>query len=190
MKKWITLAGSVCLSLMANAQGGKYDVSTKNPFGSPNPEAPEQVLDFQPMMGLNDCYSQRRNADGTWQDSTKMVWEFRYILNGSAVQDLTYHEGGFYATSIRQYNADSANWVVSYNSTGPVSNTPPVWIGGKTDDQIVLRVAQKAPNGLDGFSRLTFFDISDRSFNWKGEWVNIGETFSYPFWNIWCTKRE
>ena len=56
--------------------------SELNPFGKYNPEAPDQVKDFEPMVGVCDCQSIRRNPDGTWQDTLSMVWKFKYIMNG------------------------------------------------------------------------------------------------------------
>ena len=49
---------------------------------------------------------------------------------------------------------------------------------------------QKAPNGMDGFSRLTFYDINDDGFKWIGEWVDEAGQITYPFWKIDCTKRK
>jgi hypothetical protein len=66
-----------------------------------------------------------------------------------------------------------------------------VWEGGKTDNgNIVLYRDQAAPNGTEGYFRLTFYEITDKSFQWIGEWVDLGETFSYPTWKISCTKQK
>ena len=54
----------------------------------------------------------------------------------------------------------------------------------------MLYRAQKAPNGMDGFYRLTFSDISKKGFNWIGEWVDTTEKVIFPTWKISCTKRE
>ena len=64
------------------------------------------------------------------------------------------------------------------------------WSGGKQSDSIVLYRKQKAPNGTEGFYRITFSNISDNGFNWLGEWVNTSETFTFPTWKIICTKNE
>ena len=181
---------SMVLLGMAQTEMNKYGPSKGNPFGSPHPEAPEAVKDWEPMMGISDCISLSRNPDGTWQDSLKMVWQFKYIMNGTSVQDETWIADGRTATSIRQYNADSANWVVTYAGSGFVSNTPGAWLGGMEEGDIVLKQPQKAPNGMDGTSRLTFFNISDNGFDWKGEWVDKTEKIIYPFWTISCRKRK
>ena len=166
-----------------------YESSVKNPFGLVNPNAPVQTADFAHMIGQSDCISVNRNPDGSWQDSVKMLWTFKYIMNGMAVQDGTLKEDGKHSGSIRQYNADSAQWYVSYYSSSFAPNVLPVWYGNMKDGKIVLKMKQKSPNGFDGYSRLTFYDISDDSFKWIGEWIDVNETIVYPFWKISCYKK-
>lgn len=177
-------------TLQIFAQIKDYSVSDKYPFGQPNPNAPENIKDFEPMIGVCDCKSVQRNNDGSWQDTLNMVWKFKYILNGTAIQDETWHDSGFFATSIRQINTDSLNWVVSYYGTKLVNNKVGVWTGKKESNQIVLKMPQKSPGGLDGLSRITFYDITDTGFKWKGEWVDEKETVKYPFWTIVCSIRK
>ena len=169
-----------------NAQ---YNSNEQNPFGLLNPDAPEQLSDFVPMIGICDCQSIRRNPDGSWQDTSQMIWSFKYILNGTAIQDEVW-DGNRYATSIRQFHPDSLEWIVSYRSYPTISYNVSVWRGKKENDQIVLDLNQKAPNGMDGLSRLIFYNISDTGFDWKGAWVNEEKAIVYPFWYIFCKKRE
>ncbi len=165
--------------------GGEY------PYGRLNPEAPEGTGDFDSIIGTCDCKSVSRNPDQTWADTTKMVWRFKYIMNGMAVQDEVWRENDRYAGSIRQYQPDSAQWVVTYFSQPGVPWSPAVWHGGKKENgNIILFNPQKAPSGMDGFYKITFYDISREGFNWKGEWVDQAQTFSFPTWMIFCKKRE
>ena len=165
-----------------------YESSDAHPYGMKHPDAPEQLDDFKPMIGTCDCKSLSRNQDGSWQDTTQMVWTFKYVLNGTAIQDLTWHET-FSATSIRQFQPDSLKWVVTYASSKGISLKPGAWVGEKEEEEIVLRLPQKAPNGMDGARRLTFTNISEKGFDWRGEWVNEEQGIVYPFWLIWCEKR-
>ena len=173
----------------AQANFNEYEPSDEYPYGKLNPDAPAEVGDFAGMIGLCDCASVSRNQDGSWQDTTAMEWSFKYVLNGTAVQDEVWRESNF-ASSIRQYHADSAQWIVTYYSYPFVSYKVGVWRGNKVGEEIVLKQPQKAPNGMDGFSRLTFYDISPAGFKWKGEWVKDDGTITYPFWTIDCVKRE
>lgn len=182
----------LAIALITQAQPAewqKYEPSDENPYGLRNPNAPEQLDDFAPMIGTCDCKSLSRNPDGSWPDTTAMVWTFKYIMNGNAIQDLTWSDK-LQATSIRQFHPDSLQWVVGYNSFPGVTTTPSTWLGKKEGDDIVLKLPQKAPNGMDGVSRLTFTNIRDDGFEWRGEWTNEAQKIVYPFWLIWCTKRK
>ena len=170
------------------AQQGMYDAGDRYPYGHINPDAPPQLSDFAEMVGQCECKSVQRNPDGTWQDTLQMRWQFKYILNGLAIQDETWRENGFYATSIRQFNKDSLNWVVSYYSSKFVTNTVSVWTGNREGDEITLKMPQKSPQGYDGFNRLTFYKITNQGFRWRGEWLDLTGKVIYPFWNIECRK--
>ena len=157
-----------------------------------NPTAPTGTGDFDLLIGTCDCKSVSRNPDGTWQDSLRMEWQFKYIMNGTAVQDEVWRENNLMAGSIRQFNADSSKWYVSYYTSATVPSSLPAWGGAKDQEgNIVLYQDQKAPNGADGYSRLTFHNISENSFDWKGEWVSTSdESIIYPFRTISCSKRH
>lgn len=176
-------------SAMLYAQNYAHNPSEKQPFGSWNPEAPEQLKDFEPLIGVCDCKSVNRNPDGTWQDTVNMVWTYKYIMDGKAVLDETLKEDGGHTMSVRQYNADSAKWYVTFFSSSVVNPKPSTWAGGKKDKDIVLYLDQKAPNGMEGYSKLTFYEISENGYKWKGEWSDKAETIAFPFWTIDCKKR-
>lgn len=167
-----------------------YSVSDTNPYGLPNPEAPEQIKDYQPLIGKCNCKSVSRNQDQTWADPVDMTWEWKYIMNGMAVQDETIKADGKHSGSIRQFIADSSKWYVHYYASGAPSTKLPTWEGSKTDNgNIVLYRDQKAPNGTDGYFRLTFYDIDASGYKWIGEWTDKTEKVVYPTWKIDC-KRE
>ena len=182
----------LCTSLLINAQDDyNYEPNAKNPFGTANPNAPDQIKDFQPMIGECKCKSETRKPDQSWAQPIDMVWRFKYIMNGMAVQDETLKEDGRHSGSIRQFIADSSRWYVHYYSSGAPSTTLPVWEGNKNEEgKIILYRPQKAPNGMEGYYRLTFSDMSDKGFNWIGEWVNTDETIVFPTWKIACTREE
>jgi len=167
-----------------------YEPSAEHPYGLPNPEAPKEILDFAPMIGECDCKSQNRNPDQTWAKPIDMVWRFKYIMNGTGVQDETLKSDGGHSGSIRQFIADSTQWYVHYYSNKVPTTTLSTWEGTKKENgNIVLFREQKAPNGMDGFYRLTFSNMSEKGFDWAGEWVNPDESIVYPTWKINCTKR-
>ncbi|MCE7991014.1 MAG: hypothetical protein HEP71_03505 [Roseivirga sp.] len=183
----------VLLSVNLFAQEyAKYEVSTTNPFGLLNPEAPEQVKDFAPMIGRCLCQSETRNQDGTWAEPTEMMWTFKYIMNGLGVQDETVKADGKHSGSIRQYHADSARWYVHWYGSASPTTVLSTWEGNASTekDKIVLYRDQAAPNGMEGYYRLTFYDFTDSGYKWAGEWTDKAESIVYPTWKITCTRKE
>lgn len=168
-----------------------YEPSDSNPYGKLNPEAPKQTGDYAPLIGLCRCKSVARVNQSTWADTVMMDWTFKYIMNGMGVQDMTLKEDGRHSGSIRQYNADSARWYVHYYASNTPTPTLSAWGGNLTESgDMVLYRPQKAPNGFDGFYKITFSNISEKGFNWSGEWVNENESIVYPTWRIFCSKIE
>ena len=168
----------------------EYEPNDEFPFGRFNPNAPKETADFASMIGTCNCKSENRNPDGSWNEPIDMTWTFKYIMNGMGVQDETIKADGKHSGSIRQFSADSSRWYVHYYSSPFVSNKLPTWEGNKKDGKIVLYKEQKAPNGMDGFYRLTFYDMSDYGYKWIGEWVDTTEKIVYPTWKIACTKPD
>ncbi|NQZ07011.1 MAG: hypothetical protein HRT35_07600 [Algicola sp.] len=167
---------------------GSYDVSVKIPFGSKHPDAPIQVQDWQPMIGKSSCINTGRNPDGQWQKPVKMDWVFKYILNGSAVQDEILKEDGSGAGSIRQFDDKSGQWFVHYYSTLKADAPLRYWQGKRSKDKIVLTRVQKSFSGKEGSIRLTFFDFKPNSFEWLMEWVSLDKATVYAVRKISCVK--
>lgn len=168
-----------------------FEPNTQHPFGKPNPKAPTQITDWAELIGESECKSISRNPDGTWADTLDMIWRFKYIMNGWAVQDETLKADGKNAGSIRQYNADSAAWYVHYYSSGYAAPVLPAWKGNINEEgEINLYKEQQAPNGMEGFYKISFTEISEKGFNWLGQWVNPDESIIYPTWKIYCRKRK
>lgn len=169
----------------------QFEVSNEYPYGKYNPKAPVQVQDFKELIGTCNCTSESRKSDGTWSVPTKMIWKWKYIMNGTAVQDETLKEDGGHSGSIRQFNKDSLKWYVHYYNSKVVSTKLSTWSGVKKENgNIVLYMKQNAPNGIEGFSRLTFFEINKNGYKWIGEWVDLQEKIEYPFWKITCKRKE
>ncbi len=168
-----------------------FEPSMEHPFGLPNPEAPKEVLDFAPLIGECNCVSQARNPDQTWAKPQDMLWRFKYIMNGTAIQDETLKADGNHSGSIRQFIPDSTRWYVHYYSNRGPTPVLPAWEGNKKEDgNIILYRPQKAPNGTEGFYKIIFSEITEKGFKWSGQWVNSDETIVYPTWKIDCTKKS
>ncbi len=170
----------------------EYEANKNHPFGKLNPKAPNETGDYALLIGVSDCKSLARNSDGEWpKDSVDMIWRYKYIINGMAVQDESFRTDETFASSIRQYDKEAKKWYITYFSSTTPSSSPSTWMGdGMKEGKIILYKKQKAPNGMEGFYKITFDDITESDFSWKGEWVDIDETFSYPTWYITCKKRH
>lgn len=130
-----------------------------------------------------------RTSTGEWQkDTIQVIWRYKYILDGMAVQDETLKADGTHTTSIRQFDPDSEKWFVTFFTTARPGALPLTWTGQRQGNEIILYNEQKAPNGTDGYYKITFSEITNNSFKWLGEWTDKGEKFSYPTWYIQCTK--
>jgi len=183
----------ICSALLASCQSAdprpgapSYEPSVDYPFGRINPDAPAELQQFSFMVGRNDCSEERlNNASGEWDPGSR-TWDAHYYLNGNAIRDVG-RSGAATNGNIRVYDAATGQWHVTYFST-PVYGSG-VWSGGVVEDRIELEQAQKAPGtDIDGINRLTFFDINDEGFQWKGEWVSLDGSVVFPYWRISCRK--
>ena len=107
MKK-IVLILLISLSVNSLYAQYDYDISKDSPFGKPNPEVPQQIKDYEAMIGECNCKSTTRNQDGTWTEPKNIIWRWKYIMNGMAVQDETLKIDKAHSGSIRQFNTDSS----------------------------------------------------------------------------------
>ena len=82
------------------------------------------------------------------------------------------------------------HWNVHYYSNRATVANLPVWNGNKKEGKIILYKNQKAPNGTEGFFRLTFYDISKKGYKWIGEWTDKTESVVFPTWKISCIRSE
>ena len=166
-----------------------YAPSNEHPFGILNPDAPKEVGDYAKLIGECDCKSYVKNTEGGWAEPIDMIWTFKYIMNGMAVQDGTLKADGGHSGSIRQYLPDSARWYVHYFSQKALTPVFRVWQGGFKNNEIILYNEQPAPNGTEGFFKIRFYDINDTGYKWIGTWVTPDESFKLETWKINCVKR-
>ena len=192
MKLYLTLTVIFICTLntfIAQNKSYEFESSKENPFGKYNPKAPKELQDYKDLIGVCNCTSESRKPDGSWAKPVNMTWEWRYIMNGMAVQDETFKEDGNHSGSIRQYNKDSLSWYVHYYASKSATPKLRTWSGNKNNEgNIILYLEQKAPNGTEGFSRLTFYDINKEGYKWIGEWVDKTEKIVFPFWKITCSR--
>lgn len=187
----VLITGAVlgaCQSSAPRPAALAYEPDAEFPFGRPNPEAPPELQQFAFMVGQNDCVDERLNqATGEWV-TTERTWDAYYYLNGRAIRD-TGRSGATTNGNVRIFDIGSGQWRVTFFSA-PVYGTG-TWVGGMEGEEMVLRLPQKAPGTeIDGFSTLTFSNISAQGFDWSGVWVSADGDVEFPFWRISCEKRQ
>ena len=127
-------------------------------FGRLNPDAPSQTVEFGQFVGKWDCKIWNRQADDSWVENNA-VWVWNYVLNGMAVQDYWYGATGL-GTNVRIFDPALDKW-------------QNVWIENVQKTMGGLWDAKMNEDGAiemyddTGTWKITFFNILDRSFDWK-----------------------
>ncbi|WP_460217964.1 hypothetical protein [Psychroserpens sp. MEBiC05023] len=173
-----------------NVDSIEYEANEQNPYGRPNSNAPEELQDFEKLIGICNCKSVQYNGDVAG-DTLNLKWRWKYILNGNAIQDDGWLDNGKIITpftSIRILNPHTKQWQVPF-FVPFMTSEPQIWKGGKLGDEIVLRKSEPKSNGHEIESVLTFSNITEKGFNWIGKFVNLSSKKETVFWKIWCVKQ-
>lgn len=163
---------------------------TFNP-GTLNPEAPPETAQFGQLVGEWSIRDENRQPDGSWTEGAGADWNWYYVLDGYAVQDdwiapiPNAPEGSpamQYGTNLRIYNPQAEQWEMAWtSSTGPSVTT---FTATQEGDSLVMRgiYAAGRPN------RITFFDITEDTFEWKLEIQQPDESWQ-EFYRIHATRK-
>lgn len=187
----LALATLLLIPLASNAQRAAaldYEPSPAHPFGRPHPDAPKELGQFAFMIGQNDCTEERLNNTTQEWVAGERTWDAHYFMNGHGIRD-SGRSGSTTNGNIRLFDTLTKTWNVTFFSS-PVYGSS-TWQGKKVGDEIILKIPQKAPGtDFDGFSTLTFSNISETGFDWRGEWISVDESVVFPYWRISCVKRQ
>ena len=161
----ITSTGIGCV------QDNYFEASTKNQ--TLNKNAPAETESLSRLVGKWDAKIEILDRDGNWNPSThKVEWHWYFILNGNAIQDdwiveklaADGSDSTFvYGTNIRIFNKDENRWHMGWiqgdarrlATFTAVNENGKVIMNGEEDSGRKVRV--------------TFFDITDNSFEWQHE---------------------
>lgn len=182
----LALSLTSCQSSSTRPASLPYEPNAAYPFGRANPDAPPEIAQFAFMVGKNDCVEQRiDNATGEWSESERS-WDAHYYMNGFAIRD-SGRSGSTTNSNVRIFDSAAGEWAVTFFSAPAYGSG--TWRGKMEGEHMVLRQAQKAPGtDFDGFSTLSFSNISPRGFDWTGEWISVDGSVVFPFWKIQCQK--
>lgn len=157
----------------------QYDASSEHVFGQRHPKAPPETQQFHFMIGKFICQDSIL-INGVWKESVA-TWESSYILNGFGIKD-TYRNDDYAGTSIRFFSTRKKNWQVYF--FGMPGEHTGLWDGEAADGKMIMRQKRKGPNGENMEGRLTFYNITENSFDWKGELRNLDKGTSTVNWKI------
>lgn len=165
------------------ASAPAYEPNQVHSHGAPNPEAPDELAQFDFLVGNFKCVDEISNLEG---NTTELIahWSGRYILNGHGIQD-SYWNDRFSTTNIRVYDTTQSKWILSYFRQ-PELRTG-IWIGAVEGADIVLsRTFDWEGQVVE--SRLTFQNRTSTGFQWKSELIS--ENAEHTDWTSSCQRMR
>lgn len=154
-------------------------------FGTINPNAPSETIQFGKLVGKWDCIS--RDLDDTDKENPKWIsnkakWKWEYVLGGHALLNNWWQEDNspnatikeYFATGIFIFNSKTKLWEIVVLNSKPHKISPKFQAELK-EDEIQMH---------DGTGKwlVTFYNIKKNSFQWKyeilaetGQWKSISE---------------
>lgn len=159
----------------------EYEPNKEFPNGRINPKAPNELKQFDFMLGVSKCKDSILNRDGTYRVYPSL-WKAKYFLNGFGIQDSNFNPVNP-TSNLRLYDSKTKTWKVTYLQSVNGYFTG-VWEGKLKDSGDI--VLTKNQNGST--SKLVFYNISKLGFSWRGEQViNDGNTI--VTWRKKCIKE-
>lgn len=149
------------------------------------PLAPNELLHWQKMIGDWTTTEESLKPDGSgWAPSKGADWNFYWALNGWAIQDdytsppittvVSDEKKRQIGTNIRVFDAEKQQWLMTWvTKTGKVADK----YTATSDDKSIVMLSVK-PNNRGKMQRITFFNMTGKTFSWKLE-------FSTPKSNKW-----
>ncbi len=155
-------------------------------------DAPPETYHFGQFVGSWSIQDETLQADGSWLEGEEAEWIWYYILDGFAIQDdwiaparhLPAGENGRqYGTNLRIYNPQTDAWELAWLSN--TGKTVDVYDATGTAEEVIM--TRTLPNGRG--QRITFFDITPSSFEWKME-VEQPDTTWQEVYRIHATRTS
>ncbi|MRX26575.1 hypothetical protein [Kangiella sp. HZ709] len=146
----------------------------------PSDNAYQQVKQLLPLIGSWSCQSSSLQPDGNWQKtSNRSQWDWKYILNGHAIQDFWYpNESNLEApgagTNLRTYDPVKDAWEMVW--TFDKYSRFQTFNASFKDNKWVMQGEYPASKTRPAhMARITFYNISNKYFDWYYESSNIGD---------------
>ncbi|NVJ67189.1 MAG: hypothetical protein HWE16_11935 [Gammaproteobacteria bacterium] len=162
----------------------------------PAADAAKSVAKMQVLMGNWHCKRQILQQDGTWQIPEQVSrWEWRYILNGHAIQDYWYPQAKDLSapgmgTNMRIYNPKTDKWLMTWT----FDKLARFQDFEATFDEKLLVMNGDYPASAQRpahKAKITFHNISDKHFDWKYESSNLDDGKNWlEVFRLNCDKVE
>ncbi len=167
---------------------------------SVNERTPEEVAQFGQLNGVWYCTQYKLNQESKeFEVDSKAYWAWKYILDGYCVQDFWYQgekETPYYKffkrdlmlTQLRVYDPEEKIWNVAFinnnNREGP-GRVFGLFKAYAEGDEVIMDFEPQDP---ENYRRITFYDITDETFEWKAELSkDEGKTWNVT-WKISAKK--
>lgn len=139
--------------------------------------APPELMHWGKLVGRWSTAEERFKTDGSgWERSKGAEWDFFWAFDGwgiqdnytsppmtVAVQDESTRQRGI---NLRIYDPKEERWVLTWLTVK--SSKPATFTAISSNEKIVMLADDPNPQGYYG--RVTFFEITETTFEWKLEW--------------------
>ena len=166
------------------------------PWGSPHPDAPEELSQFAFMVGRHECTQPMQGVNPKnpqQQVEGKMLWLAYYALDGRAIRD-EYYGMTNNGEQTRAYDKYAKEWWVTY-ATVPASVSlvaePKPHRGSFTAQQqkngdMVMTSKSRDNVGTKFDKTITFYNINKDGFEWRSDKVYSDKVVNTS--NMSCKK--
>ncbi|MEM7359663.1 MAG: hypothetical protein AAF431_11245 [Pseudomonadota bacterium] len=152
--------------------------------GSMAEGAPPELQHWGKLVGQWTTTEESLKRDGSgWQSSKGADWDFFWAYDGWGIQDNYTSPSMSYeledestrvrGTNLRIYNTKEKKWILTWLT--PTSTEPNSFTALSTDEEVVM--LNEKPNAQGNYSRITFFDMTEETFEWKLEWSKDQENW-------------
>ena len=160
----------ILISIHSNAQEALKDLGLQ--ASAKNDNAPKAIEDWGQLVGNWNIVFESVDQSGNVQQSFEGEWNWFYILNGYAIQDVfilpprskaTNPDTLFYGVGIRIYDETLNKWESVWVDTS--NKKLEFREASSKDGEIVLFQTNAKGEKL----KITYFEITEQSFEWKQE---------------------
>lgn len=152
-------------------------ISTNPLLAGPAEDAPPELMHWGKLAGHWSTTEESLKPDGSaWAPSTGADWNFYWAFDGWGIRDdyisppvgvaLEDESTRQRGTNLRIYNPTEKKWILTWLTTK--SAAPANFTAVSSDEEIVMFADVINPQGYH--TRITFFDMTETTFEWKLEW--------------------